>query len=549
MVLFYAVTGAMALATALMLVWPLIARHGGVEPGMPRDAQLYRDQLDEVERDLARGTINAGEAAGARADVSRRLIGATERAEAAGAPGPAPRLHSHLLTGIALIGAPALALALYLANGMPGQPDIPYAGRPAAGQEARPSQTEAEAAFTPIPAPPLSGEQQDYATMIARLETVMEQRPNDARGLELLASGYMRLGRYGEAWRAYEKLAVVTGDPAEAELHASMAEAMVLAAGGYVSPEAERALDQALARDPALAMARYYRGLLMAQNGRIDEAIATWKTLRVDSVLAEAASQNGASEGASDGLAGPSSADIEAAGALSKEERQEMIATMVARLDARLTTEGGEVEEWLRLMNAYAQLGQRDNAARIARGSGDGAIRRMSAPVHDDITALAGLPGPLIGLDLGTKTIGVAVSDGLRMTATALETVQRKKFTADAARLEEIITGRGITAVVLGLPRNMDGSEGPRCQSTRAFARNLAARITQPIAFWDERLSTVAAERALLEADSSRKRRSQVIDKVAAAYILQGALDRLAALRDAEPRHGEPRHGETREHR
>jgi putative Holliday junction resolvase len=117
------------------------------------------------------------------------------------------------------------------------------------------------------------------------------------------------------------------------------------------------------------------------------------------------------------------------------------------------------------------------------------------------------------------------------MTATALETVQRKKFTADAARLEEIITGRGITAVVLGLPRNMDGSEGPRCQSTRAFARNLAARITQPIAFWDERLSTVAAERALLEADSSRKRRSQVIDKVAAAYILQGALDRLAVLK------------------
>jgi cytochrome c-type biogenesis protein CcmH len=260
-----------------------------------------------------------------------------------------------------------------------GQPDLPLAGRPAAGQEARPSQAEAEAAFTPVPAPPLSSEQQDYATMIARLETVMEQRPNDARGLELLASVYMRLGRYGEAWRAYEKLAVVTGDPAEAELHASMAEAMVLAAGGYVSPEAERALNQALARDPALAMARYYRGLLMAQNGRIDEAIATWKTLRaeapegaawrnfLDSVLAEAASQNGASEGASDGLAGPSSADIEAAGALSKEERQEMIATMVARLDARLTTEGGEVEEWLRLMNAYAQLGQRDNAARIAR--------------------------------------------------------------------------------------------------------------------------------------------------------------------------------------
>ena len=154
----------------------------------------------------------------------------------------------------------------------------------------------------------------------------------------------------------------------------------------------------------------------------------------------------------------------------------------------------------------------------------------MNAPIHDDVTALAALPGPLMGLDLGTKTIGVAVSDGLRISATALETVRRSKFSADAARLEEIIAGRGIAAIVLGLPRNMDGSEGPRCQSTRAFARNLAARIARPIAFWDERLTTVAAERALLAADSSRKRRREVIDKVAAAYILQGALDRLAVL-------------------
>ena len=155
----------------------------------------------------------------------------------------------------------------------------------------------------------------------------------------------------------------------------------------------------------------------------------------------------------------------------------------------------------------------------------------MSAPIHDDVAELAALPGPLMGLDLGTKTIGVAVSDGLRMTATGLETVRRTRFAADAARLEQIIAGRGIAAVVLGLPRNMDGSEGPRCQSTRAFARNLAARIAQPIAFWDERLSTVAAERALLAADSSRKRRRQVIDKVAATFILQGALDRLTVLR------------------
>ena len=159
----------------------------------------------------------------------------------------------------------------------------------------------------------------------------------------------------------------------------------------------------------------------------------------------------------------------------------------------------------------------------------------MSAPVHEDMAALAALPGPLMGLDLGTKTIGVAVSDGLRLSATALETVRRTKFTADAERLRAIASGRGIAAIVLGLPRNMDGSEGPRCQSTRAFARNLAAALGLPVALWDERLSTVAAERALLEADSSRKRRAEVIDKVAAALILQGALDRLSALNRGAP--------------
>lgn len=154
----------------------------------------------------------------------------------------------------------------------------------------------------------------------------------------------------------------------------------------------------------------------------------------------------------------------------------------------------------------------------------------MNAPAAEDVSAFAGFPGALMGLDLGTKTIGVAVSDGLRLTATGLETIKRKKFTLDAARLGEIAAARGLTGVVLGLPRNMDGSEGPRCQSTRAFARNLQGVLPLPIAFWDERLSTVAAERALLEADSSRKRRAEVIDKLAAAYILQGALDRLAQI-------------------
>lgn len=137
----------------------------------------------------------------------------------------------------------------------------------------------------------------------------------------------------------------------------------------------------------------------------------------------------------------------------------------------------------------------------------------------------------LMGLDLGTKTIGVARSDALLTTSTSLETVKRSKFAADAARLLELVKARGEAGFVLGLPRNMDGSEGPRCQSTRAFARNLSGLTPLPITFWDERLSTVAAERALIEADMTRKRRSEVIDSVAAAYILQGALDRLLHIR------------------
>ncbi|MBY6002618.1 Holliday junction resolvase RuvX [Salipiger bermudensis] len=149
----------------------------------------------------------------------------------------------------------------------------------------------------------------------------------------------------------------------------------------------------------------------------------------------------------------------------------------------------------------------------------------------EDFAAALPRDRALAGLDLGTKTIGVALSDRLLTVATPVETVKRKKFTLDAERLLEILAKREIGGVVLGLPRNMDGSEGPRCQSTRAFARNFSRLWDGPITFWDERLSTVAAERALLEADTSRAKRAELIDHVAASYILQGALDRLRHLR------------------
>ena len=162
----------------------------------------------------------------------------------------------------------------------------------------------------------------------------------------------------------------------------------------------------------------------------------------------------------------------------------------------------------------------------------------MAAPVLPlaELASIIPPRGSLFGLDLGTKTIGIATSDPDRRLAAPLETLRRTKFTADAERLLSLARERGVVALVLGLPINMDGSEGPRAQASRAFARNLATRTELPIGLWDERLSTVAVERMLIEADVSRARRAEVIDAQAAAFILDGALARLRSLATPDPR-------------
>jgi len=158
-------------------------------------------------------------------------------------------------------------------------------------------------------------------------------------------------------------------------------------------------------------------------------------------------------------------------------------------------------------------------------------------PVLSLADAVAVLPprGVLIGLDLGSKTIGVAASDPDRRVAAPVETISRQRFNLDAQRILDLAAERRAAGLVLGLPVNMDGSEGPRAQATRAFARNLARLTALPIALWDERLSTAAVERTLIAADASRAKRRSVIDQHAAAYILQGALDRLSRQRPSEP--------------
>ena len=154
-------------------------------------------------------------------------------------------------------------------------------------------------------------------------------------------------------------------------------------------------------------------------------------------------------------------------------------------------------------------------------------------PVVDLTELPAALPAhaPIVGLDLGTKTIGVAVSDATRTVASPLALIRKVKFTEDAATLFKLMQSRGAAGIVIGLPVNMDGTEGPRCQSSRAFGRNLLRLKDLPIAFWDERMSTMAVNRVLIdEADVTRARRAELVDKMAAAWILQGALERLRLL-------------------
>ena len=157
----------------------------------------------------------------------------------------------------------------------------------------------------------------------------------------------------------------------------------------------------------------------------------------------------------------------------------------------------------------------------------------MIVEAIEDFAAALPQGRAVFGLDFGEKTIGVAASDLRRSVATPILVIRRSKFTEDAKALLALMAARNIAGLILGLPRNMDGSEGPRAQATRAFARNLVKLTEVPIGYWDERLSTVAAERALLEADTSRKRRNEVIDQVAAGYILQGALDRMSYIGQA----------------
>ncbi len=380
MTFFWITTGVLALAMAALLVMALLRGQRNTGPAEAFDVQIYRDQLGEVDRDLQRGVISDEDAERLRTEISRRILAADAKVQSTGVAGQQPRalgLSLAALIGVGVIGG---AFGLYMQLGAPGYGDLGLASRMEMAEDARenrPSQQDAEGQM-PTGANP--NVQPEYTELVQRLRGAVSERPNDIQGHVLLARSEAALGNYVAAYQAQERVVAIKGDAATGSDYADLADMMVLAAGGYVSPEAERVLETALTRDPENGVAQYYMGLMMAQTGRPDIAFRLWdRLIRVspaDAVwmppilaqMEEMAFRAGVPDYQLPRIAslpGPTAEDMEAAGEMSEEERQEMIRGMVANLSDRLATEGGPPEDWARLITSLAVLGDQAQAIAI----------------------------------------------------------------------------------------------------------------------------------------------------------------------------------------
>jgi len=382
---FWVAAGGMTLAVAGMMALAIAGRRGDIEENAAAyDLRVYRDQLREIDKDLARGVIGADEAERLRAEVSRRVLEA-DRALQAAAAGTADAGPARLWVA----GAVALAVAagtflVYRELGAPGYPDLPLQARIDASDTLRanrPGQSAAEAQAPARPQPEVSPE---FAALMDQLRTTLQNRPGDLQGFQLLARNEANLGNLSAAWAAQERVVALQGDAAPAQEHAVLAELMILAAGGYVSPEAEAALRRALERDRDNGLARYYWGLMLLQIGRADQAFPVWRGLLESSAptdpwvpflrqrIIDVSIVAGVeyelppeAPGAAAPLAGPDAAAMEAAADMAPEERMQMIRGMVDGLGERLASEGGTAEEWARLITALGVLGDTDRARLI----------------------------------------------------------------------------------------------------------------------------------------------------------------------------------------
>ncbi|WP_193142235.1 c-type cytochrome biogenesis protein CcmI [Meridianimarinicoccus sp. MJW13] len=378
--MFWILTSALALASAVLLALALLRRPQSAPDRAEYDIAVYRDQLKGVERDLARGVISEEVAGRTRTEVKRRILEADKARSAHVAPGTAPRgvtLALIAVLGLVLGGG---SFAAYLKLGAPGFGDLPLKTRIENAQtlrETRPSQSEAEARAEPLPGFPERDPQ--FVKLVEQLRTTVADRPDDPRGFELLANNEAALGNFSAAHKAQARLIELRGADASAADYITWADLMVIATNGYVSPEAEAALNETLKRDPHNGPARYYIGLMHAQTGRPDMAFRIWKPLLEESTpdapwlpairgqIEELAFRAGIDYRLPEAapLGGPSAEDMDAAAEMSPEERMEMIRSMVEGLSERLASEGGAPSEWARLITALGVLGETGRANAI----------------------------------------------------------------------------------------------------------------------------------------------------------------------------------------
>ncbi|GAB5446192.1 c-type cytochrome biogenesis protein CcmI [Gymnodinialimonas sp.] len=346
-------------------------------PAAAYDLQVYRDQLAELDRDVARGTLSEDEAERARTEVSRRILDA-DRALNAGQRTEGASRTGTAIIALGLVATIAGALWTYWQIGAPGYPDLPIDQRIAMIEEARENRPSQELAEEQVPDVPASDADPERAAMVAQLRTVMEQRPDDTEGLTLLAANEAMLGNFRAAHRAQTRLIGLLEGDVTGRHYIDLAEMMIFAAGGYVSPEAEEALRIGLQLEPRDGTGRYYAGEMFAQQGRPDLALPIWSNLLAESrpeapwvrpiraQIADIAFAAGVELDPALLAAprGPTAADMAAMEGLDPSEQQAMIETMVEGLADRLGTEGGTPQDWAQLITAYGVLG-RTNAAQI----------------------------------------------------------------------------------------------------------------------------------------------------------------------------------------
>jgi len=379
--LFWIIIALIALVVAGLVLVALARGGRGEEPAAAYDLRVYRDQLKEIDRDLARGIIAEEDAERMKTEVSRKVLEADralKRSESEGREDPRAARVAAGLFSVLVIGG---AVWIYQEIGVPGYPDLPMADRLQMAEDAmanRPSQDEAEAQALANrgPAPEVDPR---FGELMERLRAVVAERPNDIEGLALLARNEAAMGNPAAGADAQRRLVALKGEAATADDYAALADLMILAAGGRITPEAEAVLNEVLRRDRQNGTARYYVGLMMAQVGRPDRAFRVWNDLLETSDpaapwigpimqqmpdLAAFAGQDWEPP-ARITAPGPSQADIAAAQDMTPEERDQMIRGMVDGLSQRLATEGGTPEEWARLIGALGVLGEMEQARTI----------------------------------------------------------------------------------------------------------------------------------------------------------------------------------------